>query len=293
MAMNVYNFIKKWLAGDVARRDDSDGLRADELPKLRLIQHLSCTGGTLFSKCLAAQPRSMVLSEIDPFAHLFHTDRYKPKFMPTDVLAMVSGWKEPFTEALVETLFLDSMQTIAERLTAENKTLVLRGHAHAAYLTGPEVRPSAKLTNVLKQKFQLYSAVSIRHPIDSYLSLMAQKWDHFTPNTFDEYCRRYVVFLEDHADSVWFKYEDLVESPESTIASLCKALEMDFDPSFAAEFFNYQLSGDSGRRGDVIAPRPRRELPAGFADEVESSASFRKLSNLTGYQDLNDGLSNT
>jgi len=36
-------------------------------PVLRTLHHLSCTGGTLFSKCLASMEQVALLSEVHPF----------------------------------------------------------------------------------------------------------------------------------------------------------------------------------------------------------------------------------
>ena len=46
-------------------------------PTLRTIHHFACTGGTVISKCLAALPQVMLISEINPI------NRHSSKFNPS------------------------------------------------------------------------------------------------------------------------------------------------------------------------------------------------------------------
>ncbi len=51
---------------------------APQKQPIRIIQHLSCTGGTLISKFLAAMPNVVLLNEVNPLSQL-HLDP-QPRF---------------------------------------------------------------------------------------------------------------------------------------------------------------------------------------------------------------------
>ena len=57
-------------------------------PKLRIIHHLACSGGTLISKCISALPNVYLLSELHPTTTL-HMGGGRPKFLPADVLSLI------------------------------------------------------------------------------------------------------------------------------------------------------------------------------------------------------------
>jgi hypothetical protein len=273
----VLNSLRSSLARWISPSESATKAGSTVAEKVRVIQHLSCTGGTLFTKCLAAQPGVRVLNEIDPFSQLPAARKGEPKFAPSDIIALVRFWKGFSTVALVEEMFLRDIEFLVRKTTAKRKFLLLRAHAHAAYLTGPFKRATPALNTVLQKKFKVLSIVTVRNPIDSYLSLEVQQWKHFQPSTFEEYCQRYLAFLKDHETCQVFRYEDLVENPIRTIKAMCTALELKYNPGFVDHFSDQKLSGDSGRSGAVIEPRERREYGGEFAREVSESPSFRTL----------------
>ena len=113
---------------------------------------------------------------------------------------------------------------------------------------------------------------------------MANNWEHFEPKGFDEYCKRVECFVDSFQQNQIIKYEDIVENPQKYIKKLVDKLEMPYSDSFIDTFSAFNVTGDSGRSGDVISPRKRRELSESFLREVKNSKSFKKISNKFGYE---------
>lgn len=58
---------------------------------IRTIHHMACTGGTVFSKCLAVMPNVALLSEVNPL------NRYGSAFEPTNPLLLLERSYRPLT----------------------------------------------------------------------------------------------------------------------------------------------------------------------------------------------------
>lgn len=262
--------------------------KASALPKpvVRIIHHLSCTGGTLFSKCLAAQPSVVLLNEVDPFSKILLDKGDKPKFDPRDLISLMNQEGKTFDDDFIATIFCRNIEDIVENISTTKQILILREHTHGAYLLGSEVRDPPLLDDILKKSFVVKSILTVRNPIDSYLSLQEFGWLHFEPPTFDEYCFRYLCFLDDYKEVNTFKYEDFVEDSMTNMNKICTELDIKYDADFINHFSEYKLSGDSGRSGDVIEPRERRKYNQEFVKEVNESDNFKLLALLLGYESI-------
>jgi len=254
-------------------------------PIVRVIHHFSCTGGTLFSKCLAAQPDTVLLSEIDPFSRLGLNKPQNPTFQPRDIISILHQSDGVFDRELIKDIFCNDIGLILEQLLKTNKSLILREHTHSIYLTGDKARNEVLLDDILREHYNVKSIVTVRNPIDSYLSLRENKWLHFSPSNFDEYCIRYLNFLHDHANVKIFRYEDFIKQSNKIMFDICRELCIRFDPSFTSTFSRFTLTGDSGRKGDIISERPRRAYDLNFVNEVNSSANFKEVCKLLNYDD--------
>lgn len=250
---------------------------------LRSIHHLSCTGGTLIAKCLAAQPGVVVLNEIDPRSKLGLKPGAKPSFTPRDVISLMHQSAHLSDTEVIDDVFLAEMQALMRHTFSKGQALLLRDHTHSAYLYGDAPREGPTLRQTLRRRFSTHSVVTVRNPIDSYLSLRANGWLHFTPASFDEYCRRHLRFLADYTGVKWFRYEDFVADPRGVMLQMCEVLHIPFDEGFIQRFPDFSFSGDSGRKGDVVELRPRREFGEDFVAEVNGSSAFRELALVLGY----------
>lgn len=258
--------------------------RAIEPEPIRIVHHFACTGGSLICKCLAAMPNTQVLSEVDPLSTL-PRDPEKLRFAPTDMVTLMRQSTRGTSAELTIELFLGSLAAIYAETTRSGQRLILRDHAHSHFCVGEEIPERPGLRAIVASAFPVLSVVTVRHPLDSFLSLSANRWRHFLPATFDEYCRRYLAFLGIYEGVPRVRYEDFVARPEQAMSALCERLELPFADSFLELFSVFRMTGDSGRGGNVIESKPRRPLEKGEADEWRDSPHYRQLSLLLGYDD--------
>lgn len=245
---------------------------ATALPPLRTIHHFACTGGTLISKFLAATPNARLLSEIDPLSPL----ATKVKFSPLDLALQFRTTGVTRDEDLTE-IFLAGLNVIYQKTWLRGERLILRDHSHSHYCTGSFVPDRPSVRDLIKPHYPMKSVVTVRHPLDSYLSVGLNKFTHFTPFTLEEYAARYLRFVSDHADIPCVRYEDFVADCEGTTQTLCQHLDLAYHPHLQAIIPAITLTGNSGRSGPIPKPRPRRELPPDVARMRCISPSYDAL----------------
>lgn len=249
-------------------------------PKLRIIHHLACSGGTLISKCISALPNVYLLSEVHPYTDLA-LGKGKPKFSPTDLIALSHYAGVPSHDKLSAKLFKQAVITTYQHVERLGGTLVLRDHTHSDYHTNAELPNKSRVHKLLEDDFEIESVLTIRDPIDSYASLVKNGWGHFSPDNFDEYCRRVLVMLEQFEPDQIFKYEDFVEAPQEVLQQLTQKLDLPFDDNFEEIFGSFRVTGDSGRSSDKIERKERSSSAA----QVTESMLQKKI-----YSMINKGL---
>ena len=240
------------------------------------IHHLSATGGTLISKCLAAMPEVILLSELHPYS--IHNC-----FNPFDPIQQLTKYNL-LTHKELQEIFLNRINLIVAKCQQNNKKLIIRDHSHSDFLLA-HTNHQPSLLNVLKNQYQLKPLLTLRNPIDSWLSMVPKKW-HKQVKTFDNYCDRYLKFLETYQNFPYYLYEDFVQQPDVILQKICLYYGIDFDPNYQDHFFQIKLTGDSGRTGSKISFRSRRKYEQSFVEEVKHSANFSKICQRLGYSEL-------
>lgn len=257
-----------------------------ELEPIRTIHHLSCTGGTLIAKCFASMPNVMVLNEIDPLStQKFNPD--KPDFTPTDFLALVRQGNQHVSEELLVRLFTQNLELLRNELASTGKRLLLRDHSHSHFMPYSEMRQRPSVLSMVKARFPVRSLVTVRNPLDSFISLDKGRlsgWKVFRPFTIDEYCKRYLLFLDAHVGLPIFKYETFVNSPAETMQEMCAVMQLRYSSHFTETFDIFRFSGDSGRAGMTIEPRPRQTHNEKILSDARASDSFRILIERLDYE---------
>jgi hypothetical protein len=99
----------------------------------------------------------------------------------------------------------------------------------------------------------------------------------------DEYCRRYLAFLQEYADVPRLRYEDFLANPAESLQGACSHLDLPYSPDFADLFSVFKLTGDSGRSGSIIAARPARETAKALREEAQASVNYQRLVSELGY----------
>lgn len=258
------------------------GSNARHQPPIRTLHHLACTGGTLIAKCIAALPNVQLLSEVDPLSTMTHGPKGS-KFLPTDMIGLVRRSTRGGEDALMAEMFRAALRVLYEDTVAKGQRLVLRDHAHSHFCTGARVPERPGLRALLPNNLPSLAIVTVRHPLDSYASLLTNGWLHFSPPTLDEYARRYLAFLDLYRDTPRVRYEDFVDAPQDGLAHVCEVLDLPMQTDFADLFGLFEISGDSGRRSEVIELAPRRTAAVTWLEDARDSAAFNELCCSLGY----------
>lgn len=248
---------------------------------IRTIHHFACTGGTLISKCIAAMPNTQLLSEVDPLSTM---QAKAQKFAPTDIVTLMRQSTRGVSPELIIDLFLKNLKTIYLESVRLGQRLILRDHAHSHFCIGGEIPERPSFRQIVASNFELFSLVTVRHPIDSFLSLESMKWLHFSPKTFDEYCKRYIAFLHSYKGVPIIRYEDFVHAPNDIMNNVCELLKISFNEQFCDLFSVIKMTGDSGRKGNIIEPRARRPVTVQLSEEIEASENFQVLCEFLQYE---------
>ncbi len=248
---------------------------AQETEPVRLIHHLSCTGGTIISRCIAAMPNVVLLSEVNPACEVPHTSIVR--FAPTDMIQLAKQSGIPSFNDLRIKLFRAEIDEVIKHTRNLGSRLVLRVHSHSDYMTGDISSQPNSVKNSLNGRHASICVMTVRHPFDSYLSLVENNWIHFSPQTLDEYCRRYLAYLEHNQHDPSFKYEDFVHDPKREINNICKALNLPFNEDFLDLLELIKLTGDSGRASNKISVRSRIKDDGSLLRSARNSAHYAKL----------------
>lgn len=249
---------------------------------IRTIHHLACTGGSLISKCIAALPNVQLLSEVDPLSTL--QDSGKPMFGPTDLIKQWRQGSRGASQDDIIELFLAEMKVILNAATRVGQHVVIRDHSHSHFNSGPDIPERPTIRQILQRAFNVKSVVTVRHPADSYASLVKNGWHtHFQPSNFEEYFKRYLIFIEGYADTHIVKYEDFVKQPDSTVKAITTELALSYEADFMSVFPAIKLTGDSGRKLTVIKEQPPRELALQLNEQFKENQDYLQLLKALSY----------
>ena len=258
--------------------------RIPEAEPIRTIHHMACTGGTLISKCLAVMPNVALLSEIDPLSRITLSEDGHRKFAPTEVIYAARTALRPIDDAATERVFAASVEALHRVLCERGQRLVMRDHVHSQFCTQVDFEQRPTVREMLAKDHRILSVVTVRHPLDSFLSLRRNQWTHFTPYTIEEYARRYRAFLDRHDGLRIFRYEDFITDPDGVLREMCMELALRFAAGAEDLFGVVALSGDSGRTGKRIGKRSRHEVPEEIQRQAARSRAYVRLCDSSGLQ---------
>ena len=256
-------------------------MKTNNRPTIRMIHHLHRTGGTLISKCLASLPNTSMLSEINP--------RTPEKLMVLDPTFQASFWLRLLTEKdesrLQTATFLQKIIAIQKSATQRGDALIIRNWAYLDFFAKPFLaEPSNELSTVsaLEDEFELLHVVTVRHPIDQWLSWCnyagSAKAAEFTFADFIDACIR---FRDQTCHLPFVKYEDFAESPKVQMKRMCDILELCHDPIFLRRWPHYhQITGDNSGRASSngkIESLSRRAMGESLTEEALGNPKYLDL----------------
>jgi hypothetical protein len=249
---------------------------------IRTIHHLSGTGGTLISKCIACMENVYLISEVSPQALAG-----KIKFNPLDPLQQAIAQYDgelSFDETARSAAFLQRLAPVIMQIEKKNGILVLRDHSHTDWLRD-QPRMSSTLLETLRAEYNVRPLVTMRNPVESYATMAEHGWN-IRVGSFDEYCKRVLLFLDYFRGVDLFHYEDFVSQPDRVLRDLTNALLIPFDADWSNKFFTVQLTGDSGRGGvlKTVHPMAMRAVSDEYRKEILASDAYAKLCDRFDYQ---------
>ena len=231
----------------------------------------------MISRCLGSMRGIALLSEINPgglhvavqFDPLFQAQSWLNLFVPEEADEIRRNGPHDFGPLIA---------LIARRAADRGEALVLRDWSYLDFVNVPldyvksvEIpagRYEFSLASALEVDCTFRQATTVRHP-----AAMWESWRKYKPEsrlTLEEMlkgCRRFA----EHAERIGFaRYEDITRNPQSEMETLCRMLELTFDPGFQENWLHYQnITGDVGNLTSVkikgietrpIAPRLLKEL---------------------------------
>ncbi|MCR9222566.1 MAG: sulfotransferase [Hyphomonas sp.] len=228
----------------------------------------------------------LVLNEIDMHSSMGGFNYQDPAFSPTDLISLLRQGDPHLSTDLVSKLFRTNLDVIRRDQSSIGRDLVLRDHSHSHFLTGERVPERPTLLENARRVGAVRSVVTVRNPIHSYASMTLNEWHKdFSPATFDEYCRRYLSFLDAHEDVPRIKYESFVSAPHETMKEICRVLELTYFQGFEDVYGMFRFSGDSGRsRPDKIFAPDDRPISPVLQEQVSQSTHYAALAERLEYQ---------
>ena len=276
------------------------------------IHNVAASGGSICSQTIAAYTNSLLISEINPLAGVIYKTKYLDNFegfQPGRVLdkALLSS-KKDLSINLRKKYFEYQLQITIEHAKELNKNLLLRDHTHSTY---PFKNKNNKLginqfLNNLdwitdpNLKIKMWQPIlTIRHPLDNYLSAKKNKWHvQYCDGSFDDYCKSLLSMQNTFTvnfRSIVLRYEDLCTSVEDFCHKLSSLLGFEQFSMPSIESINsVAITGKSGRKSSDIGLRKRQVhlLDDSLIQEVNNSHNYIQLCKLNGYNPDIDSKSN-
>lgn len=256
---------------------------------IRIIHHWACSGGTIISRSIASLQNVVLLSEVHPLAYLRLT---KPEliYTPTDIVQQLCLPHNEADPAFCIAAWKGAITALAQKVAENKKVLVLRNHSHIDFFTGAQPGTEHFVTRILKDIHAIDALLTVRHPLDSWISIQRQDWDrHFRFSTFEEFCHRAILLVQASEGLPIMRYEEFTINPKEGLKAICRILNISPETLQPSALDAVKLSGDSGRCSNQILPRTRRPIPEAVLAEIEAmdrhgdASAYLQLCSRLGY----------
>ena len=245
-----------------------------------IIHHLACTGGTLISKLIRDSFNCILVSEINPGYNFgYHY------FSPTNLLSQfsVSSGKPMRTIKKAIEIYNESIDFCLDNIELD-QFLVIRDWSEGDFYHQNLVPHNCSTKDWIDpKKYNIHSIISVRHPIESFISKLNNSWEKIdNQNAFEIYCKRYLDFLNHYAGCKIIYYEDICSNYELELNKLskiwCKKLKS------IKLISKKKMSGDSGRSSLKIDLRKSKNISKKLRSQINSSNSYIELCKRLGYK---------
>ncbi len=261
----------------------SDSANKQEKPRIAVLYHLARTGGTLISKCLGAMQQTVLLSEIHPVMSVMDPLIQAHRFfglLDEQELRLLSS---------SEVNYIEKIQIIYNKVQQSQQYLLIRDWSHLDFTARPFItQPTHQLSQgkYLAESFTVREFSTVRHPLDSYLSL--NKLPIMQGQmSIKSYIDGYHAFAKKAKKTGFIRYEDFCQNPDKSLQTICETLDIPFDPGYKNTYQDYtNITGDTHNPAQKQGIRTpvRKPFEPAILQEMESLDNYWKTLELLGYQ---------
>ncbi len=248
------------------------GLARAPLPVLRVVRHLPHSGGRLISAAIAALPnvRTLDVSNLLPLA------------CPDGANANAMAPFPASDRAALQAIARASIAALTDHATSSGRYLVVRDDTYRLHLDCVQPGAVDGLSSLLTDGVATHALLVVRHPLDSYSSLVRRNRSGFEPPTLAEYAERYLAFLDDNRDVPRVRFESYIADPVTTLCKSRSALQLP-DSTDVAHLVSRSIDLGEGRGVPIPAVRSRGDDVLSLLEKARGMASIRRLCELLDY----------
>lgn len=244
-----------------------------EQSPIRILHHWACSGGTIISRSIANQHNVVLLSEVHPLAYLRLTEPCA-NYSPTDIIQQLSLQQNGRDPSLCIAAWQGAVLNLNATLTERSQSLILRSHSHVDFFCGGLASRTPMISRSLKGQVPLIELLSVRHPLDSWLSILQKGWNkQLHTNDLETFCSRALNMLQGCEGMSWIRYEEFTLKPNELLKEINNFLQLRGAKNHTYNLKNIKLSGDSGRSSDIIGMRPRQLVPNKELKQIDEALS--------------------
>jgi len=255
-------------------------------PTIRVIRNLARSGGTLIGKCLGCMDHVTMISEFHP-SDLNTTQPMKQAHEWFGLIDNkdIQRWKVRRPTAFQ---FVSICET---RASSRGDKLLLRDWSHLDYIGVPFTKPNYgfALAEMLRGAYELETVSTVRHPIDQYLSLLQLPFVSGKLD-LDSYIHGCFKFAQFAKENRFYRYEDFTKEPDSTLQSICKDLDLEYDDSYKQKWSSYStITGDTqqaigrGSTKKTIESFERKPIDTVLLSRFQANSEYQQTCELLGY----------
>ena len=270
------------------------------------IHHVAGSGGSIVSKAISAATNSILVSEINPFAPI-RNENIKPFFDPTSILWHLTYNSKEISYRNKLKYFLFQMEVAIDHAKNLSMNLIFRDHTHSTFnflekdfffnkkkvdsLFIESVRYFYELRNSQINFPRAIPILSIRHPLDNFLSARKNNWLQYycgLNNDIDNYCKSLLklqTYMQVKENAEIIRYEDLCIDMDKTLSNIFNKIEVDFKIPSLGDINNIKVTGQSGRQSENIALRDRliSEIDEDLIDKINMSPYYQEYCKINKY----------